>query len=76
MGINQYKLIRMFKDETGMTPKQFFNYQKILKSKHLISKGLPISEVVMELDFYDHSHFNKQFKRFTGITPQQYIPST
>jgi AraC-like DNA-binding protein len=73
LSINQFKLIRIFKDETGMTPKQFFNYNRIVKSKRLLASGIPIIKVIEELNFHDYSHFNKQFKRFTGINPEAYI---
>jgi AraC-like DNA-binding protein len=73
LNINQFKLIRIFKEETGMTPKQYFNYNKILKSKKLLAKGIPIIKVIDELNFHDYSHFNKQFKRFTGVNPEEYL---
>lgn len=68
-GINKYKLIRLFKQETGLTPYNYILSKRIEKSKELLKHGMPIPRVAITCGFYDTPHFYKYFKRFTGVNP-------
>ncbi len=68
-GINKYKFIRLFKQETGLTPNNFVLLKKVEKSKKMLKAGKPIFDVALDSGFYDSSHFYKNFKRFTGVNP-------
>lgn len=68
-GIDKYKFIRLFKQETGLTPNNFVLLKKIERSKKLLKQGNPIFNVAIDCGFYDTSHFYKNFKRFTGVNP-------
>ena len=68
-GINKYKFIRLFKQETGLSPKQFFLLKRIEKSKKMLRSGYPIFDVAIECGFYDSPHFYKYFKQYTGVSP-------
>jgi AraC-like DNA-binding protein len=71
-GINRFKLIRLCKAETGMTPLQFVMNQRILNSQQLLRQGVPITEVAMLSGFYDAAHFHRHFKKLTGLTPANF----
>jgi AraC family transcriptional activator of pobA len=47
---------------------------KILQSiKYILTNtSTPIKEIVFEYNFYDESHFNRYFKKQTGLTPSQF----
>lgn len=68
-GINKYKFIRLFKQETGLTPNNFVLLKKIERSKKMLKEGKPIFDIAIDCGFYDTSHFYKNFKRFTGVNP-------
>lgn len=68
-GINKYKFIRLFKQETGLTPNNFVLLKKIEQSKKMLKAGKPIFDVAIDCGFYDTSHFYKNFLRFTGVNP-------
>jgi len=68
-GVNKYKFIRLFKQETGLTPNNFVLLKKVEKSKKMLKQGKPIFNVAIDCGFYDTSHFYKNFKRFTGVNP-------
>ncbi|WP_338814585.1 AraC family transcriptional regulator [Bernardetia sp. Wsw4-3y2] len=68
-GIDKYKFIRLFKQETGLTPNNFAIMQKIEQSKGMLKTGKPILDVAIDCGFYDTSHFYKNFKRFVGVNP-------
>ena len=64
---------RYFKKLTSKTFIQFLNeYRLVHASKLLAEKKISITEVCYESGFGNFSHFNKQFKVFTGKTPSQY----
>ncbi|GMN07279.1 hypothetical protein MTsPCn5_26680 [Croceitalea sp. MTPC5] len=71
-GINKYKFIRLFKEEIGLTPKQFFLYTRIEKSKKMLQQGYPIMDVAIRCGFYDSPHFYKYFKQYTGVNPLEF----
>lgn len=71
-GISKYKFIRLFKQETGLTPNNFVLLKKIEQSKEMLKNGNPIFDVAIDCGFYDNSHFYKNFKRFIGVNPIEY----
>ena len=38
----------------------------------MIQSGVPIGEIARRLSFYDLSHYYRTFKKYTGVTPQQF----
>lgn len=74
-GINKYKFIRLFKEETGLTPKYFMMLKRIEKSKSLLRLGHSIFDVAIDCGFYDCPHFYKYFKRYTGVNPLEFQSS-
>lgn len=68
-GLNKYKFIRLFKQETGLTPNNYVLLSRIQESKNMLKEGKPIFNTAIDCGFYDLSHFYKNFKRFTGVNP-------
>ncbi|PRX49806.1 AraC family transcriptional regulator [Salegentibacter salegens] len=64
---------RYFKKTTGKTFVQFVNeYRLVHAAKLLHEKQISITDVCFESGFNNFSHFNKQFKKFTGKAPSVY----
>lgn len=64
---------RYFKKITGKTFTQFVNeYRLAHAAKLLHEKQISIAEVCFESGFNNFSHFNKQFKIYTGKSPSVY----
>ncbi len=64
---------RYFKKITGKTFVQFVNeYRLVHAAKLLHEKQISITDVCFESGFNNFSHFNKQFKKFTGKSPSLY----
>lgn len=64
---------RYFKKITNKTFVQFVNeYRLVHASKLLAEQPLSITEICFESGFNNFSHFNKQFKAFTGQNPSEY----
>ena len=65
--------IRIFKKETGDTPNAYITKKKMEAAELLlITSDEPIKNVAIKLGYDDCSYFNKTFKKYSGITPQQY----
>lgn len=71
-GIDKYKFLRLFKDQTGLTPNNYFIYRRIEKSKALLAEGRDLLSIAIDLGFYDAAHYANHFKKFTGVTPMSF----
>jgi len=66
-------LCRFFKMNMGMTVFEYLNQIKIeFSCKLLMDNNLGVLEVCLDSGFNNLSHFNKQFRRITGVTPSEY----
>jgi len=81
--MSKYHFCRLFKQHSGLSPKQFCICRRIEKACELLGKqGLTISQIAFRLGFNDVTEFGRQFKKFTGHTPSRYrqihalLPST
>lgn len=65
---------RMFNTFLGMSMKSFSRLVRINKSFHLLNdrSHITLTSISDALGFYDVSHFVKDFKVVTGLSPQQY----
>jgi len=64
---------RIFREDTGMTFKEFLSDIRIEKSKTLLlDTGMTITEISALLGFNDQSYFCKLFKKAAGVTPDRY----
>jgi len=73
LGMSQRKLERLFSLQVGMTPAE---YSKTIRIKHardsLKQLTMSYQDIQFNLEYFDQSHFIKQFKSVVGITPGQY----
>ncbi|RWW92132.1 AraC family transcriptional regulator [Flavobacterium cerinum] len=70
------QLERKFREHIGLSPKKFadiIKFQHLLKNMKHISPTLSLSDVSYISGYYDQSHLNNSFKKFTGLTPLQYL---
>jgi AraC-like DNA-binding protein len=66
-------LCRFFRMHMGMTIFEYLNKIKVeLACKLLMDPDLKIVEVCLDSGFNNLSHFNKQFRKTTGVTPKEY----
>lgn len=71
--INKYYLCHVFKDETGLTLKEFINTRRIARAKQLLNEGHSITDLCYQCGFNDYSTFYKTFKKFTGKSPRKFL---
>ena len=76
-GYSSRWLYEKFMEKVGLSPKNFASVIRFMQFYKRWAKS-PDSDVFKEdiYDyFYDQSHFIKDFKRFTGLSPMKYIRS-
>lgn len=72
--VSEKTLNRAFMEVLGISPKQYFSsalFQEIIR-QYAIHKQAKIVDF-LDSPFYDFSHINKWFKKFTQFSPQEFI---
>ncbi len=66
---------RLFTEYSGESPMDFRQHHRIEKAKQMLfsDEGLTISEIADELNFSDVYHFSKTFKKYSGVSPREYL---
>lgn len=73
LSLSQFK--QKFRRQTGSSPRDYINRQKIELSRQLLSGGKSITDTAMELSFNTSSYFTTMFRKYTGRTPSDFIKS-
>ena len=73
--ISKYHLDRIFKEQLGITPYQFYIGDRIKKIRQGLQAHLPLPDIVYDLNFFDQSHLCHTFRKHMGISPTQYACS-
>lgn len=72
-GMSEYHFIRLFRLQTGTTPRQFRNQLLLEKARQLLTDtDLNIGEIAQSLKFDDPLYFSRLFKKHFGRSPRQY----
>ncbi len=71
--MNKYHLCHIFKEETGLTIKEFVNTRRIARAKQLLPEYKAVKDLYSVCGFNDYSTFYKTFKRFTGVSPTEFL---
>ena len=73
--ISRKHLNFLFQEYLGISPKMLSSLNRFQLILQTISKSRPdkLSTIAYELDFFDQAHFSNNFKRFTGLKPNDYI---
>lgn len=80
-GYSERYLGQLFKDYIGLPPKDYLNILRFHRSlRYLHLSEISHSELAYACGYADQSHFIREFKKFTGVTPANYsqekFPST
>jgi AraC-like DNA-binding protein len=74
LNISQSQFEKRFRKTVGASPKKFAS---IVRLKHIIhsstSTGSNLTELGLDSGYFDQAHFIKDFKSFTGETPEQFL---
>jgi AraC-like DNA-binding protein len=74
-GISSRYLQKLFVQYTGLTPKLYTKIHRFQNSLQLVGrKDTTLTSIAHDCGYFDQSHFIREFKSFTGITPSVYSP--
>lgn len=71
-GISRYAIIRLCKNNFGLTPHAYQINQKVNQARQMLKHGVSVLQAAHDLGFADQSHFHHVFKMHAGISPKQY----
>lgn len=71
---SKYHFQRHFLSEIGISPADYVNRRRIIKSTYLITmSNLTITEIAFQVGFNNIDTFIRNFKKQYGITPTEYL---
>ena len=74
MNINPSHLSKKFKNETGVSIKEFINQKRMKEAKWLLKESdRSITDIAFQVGFEDPSYFSAVFRKFTGVSPREYL---
>ncbi|MBB6670735.1 helix-turn-helix domain-containing protein [Cohnella nanjingensis] len=67
------RLIRVFKEEVGLTPKKYGSIARFQLSLRMIRESREIPNIDMALSggYYDQSHLYREFRKYANRTPAE-----
>jgi len=71
--ISQSPLEKRFRQAVGTSPKKFASIVRLKNVIRNSDKVSSLTELGYEAGFYDQAHFIKEFKTFTGETPEKFF---
>lgn len=71
--INKFYLIRIFKQEVGMSPIDYLIHVRIDEAQKMLrNTNIAIADIAHLVGFQSPSHFSKTFRELSNLTPSQY----
>jgi AraC-like DNA-binding protein len=71
-GIGKFRLIRLFRERTGLPPHALQIAHRIRHARRLLEAGQTIAATAVATGFADQSHLHRHFQRSLGLTPGEY----
>jgi len=72
VGANKFVLLRQFKRELGVTPRQYAVLMRLARAREALARGAHIAEIAARWGFADQAHLTRQFRAAFGLTPGRY----
>ncbi len=76
IGRSYRQIERLFKNDLGMTPKQYARLVRVENARYLLkkrNKNQSFTEIGEKSGFYDQAHFIREFNSIIGLTPMAYL---
>lgn len=70
--LGQRQLERLFRQQVGLTPKQFSRIQRVALVRRELRAGDPLLDIALACGYSDQAHFIHDFRAVVGMTPGQY----
>lgn len=73
LAISERQLERRFRARVGISPKRLASLRRFERGAQLAAASLSLTRAAVEAGYYDQPHFNREFRRFTGMTPSAWL---
>jgi len=70
--LSRFHFAKQFKLRYGMAPGQYVLLLRVQRARKAVLKGVPLNQITFDYGFFDQAHFSRSFKRFVGLSPNQY----
>lgn len=74
-GLSLSRFKQKFCQQLGFTPREYINFHKVETSKAMLCKGMSVTDAAIDLGFSTPNYFSSVFKRFTTLSPSEYLKS-
>lgn len=73
--VTERSLERAFKAFVGVSPRLFIRISRFREAMQQMARGGSerLTDIALDHDYADQSHFSRTFREFTGFTPKQYL---
>ncbi len=73
-GYSHRRFIALFKEAVGQTPKTYARILRFKEAVHLLAEdsNISLANLSLQAGYSDQPHLNREFRRLSGMTPQQY----
>ena len=76
-GLSMSRFVRLFRAQTGLTPRAYLEIQRINRAKELLAMTrMPIRAVAETVGFESEFYFSTRFRKLTGFSPRDYRRAT
>ncbi|MDQ2691593.1 MAG: AraC family transcriptional regulator [Chloroflexota bacterium] len=75
VGYSQKHFIDLFRQQVGVSPKQYMRVMRFQKTLRIIEASPCVhwSQLAAQSGYYDQAHLIHEFKFFSGFTPNEYV---
>ncbi len=73
-GLSKTRLLALFREQVGVTPKRFQRMHRFRRALTLLrERRRPLTDIALEAGYYDQPHFNLEFREMAGLTPGAFL---
>lgn len=78
MNLSERSLERLLKQYVGISPKAYSRIIRFQSALHILRQNdfSNLTDLAYQNDYFDQSHYIREFKAFTGTNPKQFIRQT
>ena len=75
LGLSRRRLIEIFREDVGMTPKRYSRVRRFQRALAVASWARPPTwaEVALECGYFDQAHLYREWAELTGVSPGEFL---